>query len=75
MPRRGSAVAVIVIVACLIVLGLTSGPPGRFARQVAEGVTTRAMKAKLLEDAGHYDRLAARPTARRKKLQASRRDR
>ena len=30
------------------------------ARQVAEGVTTRAMKAKLLEDAGHYDRLAAK---------------
>ena len=27
------------------------------ARQVAEGVTTRAMKAKLLEDAGHCDRL------------------
>ena len=30
------------------------------ARQVAQGVTTRAMKAKLLEDAGHYDRLAAK---------------
>ena len=30
------------------------------ARKVAEGVTTRAMKAKLLGDAGHYDRLAAK---------------
>jgi hypothetical protein len=30
------------------------------ARQVAQGVTTRAMKAKLLGDAGHYDRLAAK---------------
>jgi len=30
------------------------------ARQVAEGVTTRAMRAKLLEDAGHCDRLAAK---------------
>ena len=28
------------------------------ARQVAEGVTTRAMEAKLLEDASHYDWLA-----------------
>ena len=30
------------------------------ARQVAEGVTTRAMKAKLLDDAGHCDRLATK---------------
>ena len=30
------------------------------ARQIAEGVTTRAMKAKLLEDAGHCDRLATK---------------
>jgi hypothetical protein len=29
------------------------------ARQVAEGVTTRAMKARLLDQAVHYDRLAA----------------
>ena len=29
------------------------------ARQVAEGVTTRAMKARLLEEAVHYDELAA----------------
>ena len=40
-------------------------PPGSLlsaqssrARQVAEGVTTRAMEAKLLEDASHYDWLA-----------------
>jgi hypothetical protein len=30
------------------------------ARQVAEGVTTRAMKAKVLEDVGHCDRLVAK---------------
>jgi hypothetical protein len=29
------------------------------ARQVAEGVTTRAMKARLLEEAVHCDELAA----------------
>jgi hypothetical protein len=29
------------------------------ARQVAEGVTTRAMKARLLDEAIHYDQLAA----------------
>jgi len=29
------------------------------ARQVAEGVTTRAMKARLLEEAVHCDQLAA----------------
>ena len=29
------------------------------ARQVGEGVTTRAMKARLLDEAVHYDRLAA----------------
>ena len=29
------------------------------ARQVAEGVTTRAIKARLLEEAVHWDRLAA----------------
>jgi hypothetical protein len=29
------------------------------ARQAAEGVTTRAMKARLLDEAIHYDRLAA----------------
>jgi hypothetical protein len=34
------------------------------ARQLAEGVTTRAMKAKLLDDADHYDRLAARADPR-----------
>ena len=30
------------------------------ARQIAEGVTTRAMKARLLEEAAHYDELAAK---------------
>ena len=39
--------------------GLLSAQAAR-ARQVAEGVTTRAMKAKLLEDTGHCDRLAAK---------------
>jgi len=29
------------------------------ARQIAEGVTTRAMKARLLDEAVHCDRLAA----------------
>ena len=29
------------------------------ARQIAEGVTTRAMKARLLDEAVHYDQLAA----------------
>ena len=29
------------------------------ARQVAKAVTTRAMKARMLEEAAHYDRLAA----------------
>ena len=29
------------------------------ARQVAEGVTTRAMKARLFDEAIHYDQLAA----------------
>ena len=29
------------------------------ARQVAEGVTTGAMKARLLDEAAHYDQLAA----------------
>jgi hypothetical protein len=29
------------------------------ARQIAEGVTTRAMKARLLDEAFHCDRLAA----------------
>jgi len=29
------------------------------ARQMAEGATTRAMKARLLDDAAHYDELAA----------------
>jgi len=29
------------------------------ARNVAEGVTTSAMKARLLEEAVHYDQLAA----------------
>jgi hypothetical protein len=27
---------------------------------MAEGVTTRAMKARLLDDAAHYDKLAAK---------------
>jgi hypothetical protein len=27
---------------------------------MAEGVTTRAMKARLLDDAAHYDELAAK---------------
>jgi hypothetical protein len=30
------------------------------ARRVAEGATTRAVKARLLDDAGHYDELADR---------------
>jgi hypothetical protein len=30
------------------------------ARQIAEGVTTRAMKARLLEEAAPYDELAAK---------------
>jgi hypothetical protein len=30
------------------------------ARRVAEGATTRAVKARLLDDAGHYDELAAK---------------
>jgi len=30
------------------------------ARQVAEGVTTRDMRATLFDDADHYDRLAAK---------------
>jgi hypothetical protein len=29
------------------------------ARQLAEGVTTRAMKERLLDEAVHYDQLAA----------------
>ena len=29
------------------------------ARQIAEGVTTRAVRARLLDDAACYDRLAA----------------
>jgi hypothetical protein len=29
-------------------------------RQIAEGVTTRTMKARLLEEAAHYDELAAK---------------
>ena len=29
------------------------------ARQIAEGVTTRAMKARLLDEAVHWDQLAA----------------
>jgi hypothetical protein len=29
------------------------------ARRVAEGATTRAVKARLLDDADHYDELAA----------------
>ena len=29
------------------------------ARQVADGVTTRAMKARLIDEAIHYDQLAA----------------
>jgi hypothetical protein len=28
------------------------------ARQIAESVTTRAMKARLLDEAAHYDELA-----------------
>jgi hypothetical protein len=30
------------------------------ARQIAEGMTNRAMKPKLFDDADHYDRLAAK---------------
>jgi hypothetical protein len=30
------------------------------ARQIAEGVTTRAMKTRLLEEAAQYDELAAK---------------
>jgi len=30
------------------------------ARRVAEAATTRAVKARLLDDAGHYDELAAK---------------
>jgi hypothetical protein len=30
------------------------------ARRVAEGVTTQAVKARLLDDAGHYDELAGK---------------
>jgi hypothetical protein len=45
------------------------------ARKVAEGVTTRAMKAKLLEDAVITIGLLRRPIARRKVLQPSRRER
>ena len=30
------------------------------ARRVAEGATTRAVKARLLDDADHYDELAAK---------------
>ena len=45
------------------------------ARQVAQGVTTRAMKAKLLEDAVITIGLLRRPIARRKVLQPSRRER
>jgi len=30
------------------------------ARQIAEGVKIRAMKARLLDDAAHYDELAAK---------------
>jgi hypothetical protein len=30
------------------------------ARQIAEGVTTRAMKARVLEEAAQYDELAAK---------------
>ena len=30
------------------------------ARQIAEGVTTRAIKARLLDDATQYDKLAAK---------------
>jgi hypothetical protein len=30
------------------------------ARRVAEGATTKAVKARLLDDAGHYDELAAK---------------
>ena len=29
------------------------------ARRVAEGATTRAVKTRLLDDAGHYEELAA----------------
>jgi hypothetical protein len=29
-------------------------------RRVAEAATTRAVKARLLDDAGHYDELAAK---------------
>jgi hypothetical protein len=29
-------------------------------RRVAEGATTQAVKARLLDDAGHYDELAAK---------------
>jgi hypothetical protein len=30
------------------------------AQRVAEGATTKAVKARLLDDAGHYDELAAK---------------
>ena len=30
------------------------------ARRVAEGATTQAVKARLLDDAGHYDELATK---------------
>jgi hypothetical protein len=41
------------------------------ARQVAEGVTTRAMKVRLLDEAVHCDLFAAGLIARREKLQVS----
>ena len=43
------------------------------ARRVAEEVTTRAVKTRLLDEAIHYDRLAAHADRARKKLQFSRR--
>jgi hypothetical protein len=42
---------------------IPSAGPAR-ARRVAEVATTRAMKARLLDDAGQYDELVARPIAR-----------
>jgi hypothetical protein len=45
------------------------------ARHVAEGVTTHAVKARLLDDGVHYDELAANADRVAEEIAASTRDR